>query len=292
MDIVFQEREMPDTTARHSITIQSPVTCQTKMDFMLKRRTTLLGLIAPWIVFAQAPPPMPVDLLDLKLRARLQKIDEHLHGVMGVAAIDLVTGRTLQYNADAVFPTASTIKVPILIEAFHQARAGAFHWSESITLQPSDSVGGSGLLQNALAKGPVKLTLEELVGKMIIDSDNTATNKIIAFVGLDRVNRLTAEMGMRQTRLRRIMIDTEAAIHDKENVTTPLEMARIVESIYRHKAADPADCDSMLTIMQRVPGAIRSGRAIRDRRGLEDGHFFPAFIAKSRSSMRRSGRSC
>lgn len=229
------------------------------MDTMLQRHTAaVLGLIAPWIVLAQAPPPMPIDLLDAKLRTKLEKIDERLNGAMGVAVIDLVTGRTLQYNADAIFPTASTIKVPILIQAFHMARAGAFHWSDSITLQPSDSVGGSGQLQVALAKGLVTLTVEDLVAKMIVDSDNTATNRVISMVGIDRVNRLIAGMGMRRTRLRRIMMDTAAAVRDDENVTTPLEMARIVESIYRHKAADPADCDSMLTIMKRVPGAIRS----------------------------------
>jgi beta-lactamase class A len=225
---------------------------------MLQRRTAvLLASIAPWIAFAQAPATTPVDLLETKLRTHLQAIDERLHGVIGVAAIDLVTGRTLQYNADAVFPTASTIKVPILIQAYHMARAGAFHWSDSITLQPSDSVGGSGLLQVALARGPVTLTIEDLARKMIVDSDNTATNRVIAMIGIDRVNHLIATMGMRQTRLRRIMMDTPAAIRGDENVTTPLEMARIAESIYRHKAADPADCDSMVKIMKRVPGAIR-----------------------------------
>ena len=204
---------------------------------------------------AQTP---PADLLETKLRARIQKIDDRLNGVLGVAAIDLATGRAFQYNADTVFPTASTIKVPILIQMFRTARLGEFKWSDSLTLQPTDTVGGSGHLQEALAKGPVTLTVEEMVAKMIIDSDNTATNRVIGMAKMDRVNRLVQELGMKQTRLRRIMMDTHAAIKGNENVTTPLEMARIAESIYRHKAADPEDCDSMVAIMKRVPGAIRS----------------------------------
>ena len=214
-----------------------------------------------WIVLAALPlvaQPLPVDLLEAKLRAGVQKIDERLGGVLGVAAIDLNTGRVFQFNADAIFPTASTIKVPILIEMFRLARAGEFQWNDSITLQASESVGGSGHLQEALAKGPVTLTVEEMVSKMIIDSDNTATNRVIGMAHMDRVNRLVQELGMRQTRLRRIMMDTAGAAKGNENVTTPLEMARIAESIYRHKAAQAADCDSMVTIMKKVPGAIRT----------------------------------
>lgn len=201
---------------------------------------------------------LPVELLEAKLRARLQKLDERLNGALGVAAIDLATGRTFQYNADTLFPTASTIKVPILIEMFRAARAGEFKWSDSLTLQPGESVGGSGHLQDALKQGPVKLTVDELVAKMIIDSDNTATNRVIAMAKMDRVNRLVQELGAKQTRLRRIMMDTGAAMRGNENVTTPLEMARIVEGIYRRKAAEPEDCDAMVAVMKKVPGAIRS----------------------------------
>jgi beta-lactamase class A len=225
------------------------------------RRKTLMRAGLSTAVLAAIPliaQTMPNSLLEAKLRLRLQKIDEHASGILGVAAIDLTTGRTILHNADVLFPTASTIKVPILIEMFHLARAGEFKWSDSITLEPGDSVGGSGHLQEALAKGAVTLTTEELVAKMIIDSDNTATNRVISMAKMERVNRLVQEIGASQTRLRRIMMDTAAAAKGSENVTTPLEMARIVESIYRHKAADAADCESMLAIMKRVPGAIRS----------------------------------
>jgi beta-lactamase class A len=220
--------------------------------------------LLPLLLAAAAPltmliaQPLPTDLLDGKLRVQLHKIDERLNGVLGVAAIDLSTGKTFEYNADAIFPTASTIKVPILIEMFRLARAGEFKWSDSMTLQPADSVGGSGHLQEALAKGPVTLTIEELVAKMIVDSDNTATNRVIAMAKMDRVNHLIQEMGMQHTRLRRIMMDTQAAVKGNENVTTPLEMARLAEKLYHKKAGEPADCDSMLEIMKRVPGAIRS----------------------------------
>ena len=199
-----------------------------------------------------------VELLEAKLRNRIQRIDDRLNGVLGVAAIDLGTGRTFRYNADAVFPTASTIKVPILIEMFRAARAGEFQWKDSITLQPGEAVGGSGHLQDVLKQGPVTLTIEELAAKMIIDSDNTATNRVIDMAKMDRVNHLVQELGARQTRLRRIMMDTPAAVKGNENVTTPLEMARIVESIYRHKAGDAADCEAMVAVMKKVPGAIRT----------------------------------
>jgi beta-lactamase class A len=220
-------------------------------------------MVKPLLLLAAALCSLPlaaqIDLLEAKLRARIQKIDDRLNGVLGVAAIDLTNGRTFLYNADTIFPTASTIKVPILIEMFRLNRAGGeFRFSDSLTLTKADSVSGSGHLQEALAKGPVTLTVEDLLNKMIIDSDNTATNKVISMAHMDRVNRLVQELGMRQTRLRRIMMDSAAAVKGNENVTTPLEMARIAESIYRHKAADPADCDGMVAIMKKVPGKIRT----------------------------------
>jgi beta-lactamase class A len=198
--------------------------------------------------------------LERKLLTQIEAIDAHLNGALGVAAIDLYNGRTILYNAETVFPAASTIKVPILIEMFRLARAGGeFRLSDPVTLQPSEIAGGSGYLQDTLNKsGPVTLTIEELLTKMIVDSDNTAANRVIGLARMERVNRLIQEFGAPQTRLRRIMMDSSAAAKGNENVTTPLEMARILEALYRNQAASPADSAAMLEILKRVPGETRS----------------------------------
>ena len=144
-----------------------------------------------------------VALLERKLMSRLEVIDRDLVGVLGVVAIDLKTGAILQHNANAVFPQASSIKIPIMAEVFRQIEAGKLKQDSSVTLKREDAVGGSGNLQTLLKRGPVKVTVRELVDKMIRDSDNTATNQLIGMVGMESVNQWIAGAGMKETKLQR-----------------------------------------------------------------------------------------
>lgn len=202
---------------------------------------------------------LPVELLESKLCDKLKALDQKTDGALGIAVIDLISGRTVALNADTQFATASVIKVPILVEVFRQARAGEVNLQEKITIQPSESIAGSGLIQHQLKKGPVTLTILDMLTAMIEHSDNTATNRTIAIARMDRVNRRTQELGLQTTRLRRIMLDGDAASKGMENVTTPMEMTRLMEMIYRGKAcAHPDDCKEMLRILKLVPGKIRS----------------------------------
>jgi beta-lactamase class A len=207
---------------------------------------------------AASPATDVAALWEQKLNSRIKAVDDALDGVLGVATIDLTSGRIFTYNASAVFPTASSIKIPIMIQVFRDERAGKFSFSDKATLGPKDNVGGStGPLQNALDKGPVTLTIRDLLEDMIQYSDNSATNKLIDLVGMDRVNVLIHELGLEQTRLRRKMMDIAAATRGDENVSTPLEMARIVRAIYDNKAADPRSCQEMLAIMKKVNAYMR-----------------------------------
>ena len=193
-------------------------------------------------------------LLELKEYAKIKDVGDALDGVLGVATIDLTNGRVLVYNGDAVFPTASSIKIAIMIQAFRDADEGKLSFDRKITIAPSEDVGGStGPLADALAKkSPVTLTVAELIGDMIEYSDNTATNKVIDLVGMDRVDATLAQFGFVRTRLRRKMMDVDAAAHGRENISSPLEMARLVRLIYDNQAASAQSCAHMLDIMKRV----------------------------------------
>lgn len=195
----------------------------------------------------------------------------HGDGVIGVAAIDLKSGKMLVHNALAVMPQASCIKLAILVEMFKQAKAGKFHLDDKITLQPKESVAGSGSLQIPLRTGPVQLTIRELVTAMIETSDNTATNRCIAMAGMDHVNQSMAELGLREIRLNRVMLDSAAAARDEENVAPPSQMARLAELIYRGKAVDADASRQMIDIMKLVDGDVRktvpAGVAVASKTG-------------------------
>lgn len=203
--------------------------------------------------------PAVTELLEEKTRSEIRALAGRLDGVLGVAAVDLTTGRGIEINPDTVFPQASSIKIAVMLEVFRAARAGAFRLDDAVTLAAKDAVGGSGRLGERLRTGPVKLSVRELIAAMMEWSDNTATNRLIAMAGRERVNRTLDELGLSKTRLLRVMMDQDAAERDQENVSTPREMVRLVELIWRGKAAHAEDCREMIEVLQRVQGQMRAG---------------------------------
>ncbi len=196
-------------------------------------------------------------LEDRMLFAPVKAISESIHGVLGVATIDLTSGRVFVYNGEAEFPSASTIKVPIMVELIQRAAAGGLNLAAKITLEPGDAVGGDGILKDRLAHGRVTLSIRELIELMIERSDNTATNRCIALAGMEDVNRLISGAGLKATHLRRVMMDSAAAARGQENTTCPLDMARFFEALYRGRLAGTDATAEMMRILKRVDADIR-----------------------------------
>ena len=198
------------------------------------------------------------ELLERKTLARIAVFDGQLDGILGVAAVDLTTGHEFSYHGDTVFPQASSIKIPIMLQMFKAASSGVLSLDETVTLQPSEYAGGSGRLQEQLKRGPATAAIRQIITAMIEESDNTATNWCIRRVGMASVNRTLDELGLLQTRLRRIMMDQAAATRDEENVSTPREMARLVSLLYQHKLADTASTMDMLALMKLAKADFRA----------------------------------
>ena len=217
-------------------------------------------LICVALAGAAAAQPTLSELLENKTLAELRRFDEGFDGALGVAAIDLTTGHTFSLHGNTVFPQASVIKIAILARMYQAARAGKFSLDDPITIQPSEAVAGSGRLQERLKSGgPATLTVRELISAMIEWSDNTATNKCIALAGMDDVNRMMDELGLPHTRLWRKMMDSAAVARGEENLSTPEEMARLVETIYLGKLVDEAASREMVEILKKVEGGIHEG---------------------------------
>jgi beta-lactamase class A len=185
-------------------------------------------------ISAQQPLPQKELLLSQKLDATIQSESRNLDGVLGVYLLDLTTDHTIALNSDELFPTASTIKIAILAELFHQAQLGKLNLNDPYVLQSSDLVGGSGIA-SALTPGVTKLTLRDVAALMISVSDNSMTNVIINRIGVDNVNALFDSLGLTHTRLRRKMMDIKAAAEGRENVATPREIALLLEALYKGK---------------------------------------------------------
>src|SRR5437016_12036934 len=188
----------------------------------------------------QKPTAPTDDLLWEKLDARAGEMVERFEGVMGVAIVDLTDGRAILQNADRVFPTASSIKIAILLELYRQeqeARGGAqgkAKLDDIYTFDPKDLVEDSQIMAG-LTAGVTRVTNRDLAQFMVAVSDNAATNVLIDHVGMQNVNATLRSLGLTKTMLRRKMIDIAAARRGDENVATAQEMARLLEMIYKEK---------------------------------------------------------
>lgn len=221
----------------------------------MRNRLLAIAVLAVGTCFGQS-----VDaLLWEKLEQRVAALDRDLDGVLGVAVVDLKTGKRWGYHADTVFAQASLIKVPILIEVFRLKELGQLRFDAQVTIDPKILVGGSGVLQNRLKNGPLTVPVEEIVREMIASSDNTATNWLIQRVGMANVNKTMRELGFAETKLQRIMIDSAAAVRNEENISTPNEMATIFERIYRGNILSPASREGMMAYLRMVGGGMKKG---------------------------------
>ncbi|HSD66854.1 MAG TPA: serine hydrolase [Vicinamibacteria bacterium] len=222
---------------------------------------SLAALLAAVPAAAGDLPAKEATLL-AKLRARVQAVDERLDGVLGVYVRDLATGATVELRPDEVFPTASSIKLAVLYELYRQAEEGRLDVSEA-TRPPVPRVRGGGVLQELGDR--VSLTWRDLAVLMIGWSDNEATNVLVRRVGLDAVNRRLDALGLAGTRLRRQMMDLEAARRGDENVSTPREMARLAEIAASGEGLGPERARDILAVAE-VPD-----EGSHFRRGLPGG---------------------
>jgi|SRR5690625_3008210 len=127
---------------------------------------------------------------------------------------------------EEVYSSASTIKVPILIEALRQAEQGIINLDEKVTVSDSDITSGGGIIRH-MSDDQI-LSLRDLLYLMITQSDNTATNMIIERVGMGSVNKASAEMGADDTKLQRYMMES---VTPNDNLTSAKDMATIMEAV-------------------------------------------------------------
>ena len=182
----------------------------------------------------QSTPSANQRVLWQKLQSKIEQIDQNLDGVMGVAIEDLTSGDHYFLREDEVFAQASSIKIAVLADLYLQAQQGKLKLTDLYTVQSSDLVPDSDIM-NGLTPGITRITLRDLATMMVAVSDNAATNVLIDRVGMQNVNAMLDTLGLTHTRLRRKMMDLEAAKQGRENVSTPREMMTLLDTIYHSK---------------------------------------------------------
>jgi beta-lactamase class A len=189
------------------------------------------------------------------LRAVLERAMEGYAGVVGVAVRDLRSGQTLSLRGHEPFPSASLIKVAVLVTLLDEVHEGRMRLAEPITLVERDRVGGDGILKH-MASGH-QLTLEDAAWLMITISDNTATNLLIDKLDVRTVWRKMEALGLPRSKIhsktyrRETSMAMDSSVKYGLGVTTPDETVELLTLLHGGRAVSPA-LDSLALAMLRA----------------------------------------
>lgn len=237
----------------------------------MKRSSFLFGSLALCALPTAARAQMPIDQL---LRPAIASIP----GTVGLYAHTMAFGSPVAaYNANVSFPSASTIKMLIMLTAFKAAEHDPSVMREHITFHSDDLIGGSDFL--AGASGGQSFTVAELIVPMIQLSDNTASNLLITHFGFERINAVIRGAGLANTSLKRHFLDTAAVLRHMDNRTTPADMAHLLFELERGvreeipTVASPLSCRRMIDIMlgqtdrDTIPRGLPHGVPVANKTG-------------------------
>lgn len=188
------------------------------------------------------------------LRHVLDSIADAHHGTVGYSVIDLDNGDHISRRGDETFPTASLIKVGILVTLYDQVAKGRISLDDPVTVLKIDQVPGSGIVQ--FLHNGVELSIHDAAWLMITLSDNTATNLILDRIGIRPMWDKMEALGLHHTKVhakvfkRYTSVAMDSSVKYGLGVTTPNEMAHLFELISAGKAVNPQSDSAMMYILE------------------------------------------
>jgi beta-lactamase class A len=188
-----------------------------------------------------------------------EKILEQLKSLKGEVSFyykNLITGDTIRFKEDIPLQAASVIKIPILIEVFSRVQEGTMDKNDTIIIKNEDKLPSCGAL-NYMHDGLV-VTLEDLYTLMIILSDNSAANLLMKQLGIANINGTLQKLGLRQTKLNRLLFDSKQSALGIQNYISAGEIGMLLEKMYFGELISPESSLGMLRILknQRLNGKI------------------------------------
>jgi beta-lactamase class A len=238
-----------------------------------------LALAAAASTADSVPVPSP-DSLRARIEARIAQVPG---ARVGVVLHDLRDRFRVELAAESTFHAASTMKVPVMIEIFRRVDAGALSLDQPILLVNSfgSIVDGSEYQLDAgadsdsalYAKVGERVTVRELMERMIVRSSNLATNALIAVVGAQHANATARALGASRIHVRRGVEDGKAYDRGLNNTTTAADLDALMIAIERGTAASAASCTAMREILLRqefsdeIPAGLPAGTPVAHKTG-------------------------
>lgn len=186
-----------------------------------------------------------------RLQKKLAPLIQQHKGIAGIYVYDLKRNKTVSINADTLFPTASMVKVPILIGIMHKIEKGELHYHQSLTYKDSLLYAGSDILGSF--KNNETIELSKVIMLMLTTSDNTASLWLQSLAGGGiRINEIMDSLGFTKTKVNSRTAGRESNRTEMGwGQTTPKEMANIFKMIVDEKIFSSATSQQMLRLLSR-----------------------------------------
>ena len=188
---------------------------------------------------------------DKKLDVKLKEAISGYNGDIGIYVKNLRTGKTVSINADTIFPTASIVKVPILLGIIDKIQRGELKYDQEIIYKDSLLYEGEDILGSF--KSNEKILLKKVMMLMLTTSDNTASLWLQSLAGKGtRINEILDSLGLKSTRVNsRTPGREDNRTQYGWGQTTPFEMGSIFEKIYRNQIFSATACERMMRCLGR-----------------------------------------
>lgn len=186
-----------------------------------------------------------------QLEKDIQRLCSDFHGVAGIQVMELKSGRTASFQADSIFPTASMIKIPILIGIMDKIRKGELSYHQELLYRDSLLYPGEDIL--GAFRDSSTISLAKVIMLMLTTSDNTASLWLQSLAGGgSRINQILDSLGFQQTRVNsRTPGREEFRKQYGWGQTTPAEMVRLMKMIYDGKMLDAVYSAKMIRLLGR-----------------------------------------
>ncbi len=200
---------------------------------------------------AQVPVATSPASLAESLDEAIQPLIKGYKGDVAVAVYHHESGTKWSHRGDEPMPTASLIKLPVMVEAYHQVEAGKVDLEQRIELRKEDMVQGSGILTSHFSPGTT-LSLRDAIRLMIVYSDNTATNLVVDAIGLPATTKRMNELGFPETQLNAKVFRGDTSIAPERSKkyglgsTTAVDMVKLLEKLKKGELANPKSTEAML----------------------------------------------
>jgi beta-lactamase class A len=184
---------------------------------------------------------------------------EQQNKTIAIAVFDFETGREILINPDEPFHPASTFKVHVMMEVFHQAEQGLFSLADCLPITNSFTSIADGSQFALLAEDDAEKTLYlrvgakesilELTRLMIVRSSNLATNILMEKIGAKNVNDFIQALGIRDVSVLRGVFDNPAFLSSMNNSATARGLTQTMKLIAAGKVVSKPACEKMIEIM-------------------------------------------